>query len=55
MKRDEIRRVLTTLVDRIELDPGTRDLRVRYKTPLTGVNLASPRGGGSSLSYLAEP
>jgi hypothetical protein len=37
MKRDELRRVLTTLVERVELDPATRDMRVRYRIPLTGV------------------
>lgn len=49
---DALRRVLTALVERIELDPKTREIAIRYRLPvegpkarkLTGVELASPRG-----------
>ncbi len=48
---EALRRVLTALVERIELDPKTREFTIRYKLPvpirpkeLTGVKLASPRG-----------
>ncbi len=42
----ELRRVLHTLVDRVELDPKTRELTVHYRLNVkpTGVKLASPRG-----------
>ena len=42
----EVRRMLHTLVDRVELDPRTRELTLRYRLPVrpTGVKLASPRG-----------
>jgi hypothetical protein len=41
---DQLRRVLTALVERIELDPKTRDFTIRYRLPVTGVKVASPRG-----------
>ena len=42
----ELRRVLHTLVDRVELDPKTRKLTLHYRLNVkpTGVKLASPRG-----------
>ena len=42
----ELRRVLHTLVDRVELDPKTRELTLRYRLNVmpTGVKVASPRG-----------
>jgi len=42
----ELRRVLHTLVDRVELDPKTRELTVHYRLNMkpTGVKVASPRG-----------
>ena len=42
----ELRRVLHTLVDRVELDPKTRELSLHYRLNVkaTGVKLASPRG-----------
>ena len=42
----ELRRVLHTLVDRVVLDPKTRELTVHYRLNVrpTGVKLASPRG-----------
>jgi site-specific DNA recombinase len=39
----QLRQVLTTLVQRIELDPATRAFTIRYRLP-TGVKVASPRG-----------
>ena len=41
----DLRRVLHTLVDRVELDPKTRKLTVHYRLNVrpTGVKLASPR------------
>ena len=41
---DELRRVLTSLVERVVLDPKTRNFAIRYRLPVTGVNVASPRG-----------
>lgn len=48
---DELRRVLTTLVERIELDAATRKFNIRYRLPVgtpaanaAGVKLASPQG-----------
>ena len=43
---DELRRVLSTLLDRIELDPQTRKLTLRYRLQIkrTGVDVATPRG-----------
>ena len=42
----ELRRVLHPLVDRVELDPKTRELTPHYRlnVELTGVELATPRG-----------
>ena len=42
----ELRRVLHTLVDRVELNPKTREFTLRYRLNVksTGVRLASPRG-----------
>ena len=42
----QLRRVLHTLLDRVELDPKTRELTLRYRLAVkrTGVKLASPRG-----------
>jgi hypothetical protein len=42
----ELRRVLHTLVDRVELDPKTRELTLHYQLNVkpTGVRLATPRG-----------
>jgi hypothetical protein len=42
----ELRRVLHTLVDRVELDPKTRELSLHYRLNVkpTGVKLASQRG-----------
>ena len=36
LDRVQVRRVLTTLVERIELDPGMRKFLIRYKLPLIG-------------------
>jgi len=44
MGRSELRRVLTTMVERVQLDPKTRRFTIRYRLPATGVKLASPRG-----------
>lgn len=44
LKPDELRRVLTTVVERIEMEPKTRDFRIKYRLPVTGVKVASPRG-----------
>ena len=41
---DELRRVLTALVERVELDPKTRNFAIRYRLPVPGVKVASPRG-----------
>jgi site-specific DNA recombinase len=43
---DQLRRVLTALVERVELDPKTRAFTIRYRLPVTvpGVKLATPRG-----------
>lgn len=43
LKPDELRRVLMALVERIELDPKTREFTIRYRIPVTGVKVASPR------------
>ena len=42
----ELRRVLHTLVDRVKLEPKTRELTLHYRLNVkpTGVKLASPRG-----------
>lgn len=40
----ELRRVLTTLVERVEMDPATRRFTIKYRLPLTGVKRATPRG-----------
>ena len=42
----ELRNVLQTVVERVELDPKTRELTLRYRLRAkpTGVKLASPRG-----------
>ena len=37
LSRDEMRKVLTTLVERIELEPTSRELSIRYRIPVTGV------------------
>jgi hypothetical protein len=42
--REEMRKVLTTLVERIELEPSSREFSIRYRIPVTGVKMASPRG-----------
>lgn len=63
LEPDELRRVLTTLVERVELDPKTRDFTIRYRLPvqqfrgknLTGVKLASPRGTPSFINQLRRP
>lgn len=40
-----LRRLLVTLLDRIELDPNTRAFTLKYRLPVaTGVKVASPRG-----------
>ena len=46
LSTDELRRVMHTLVDRVVLDPKTRELTVHYRLNVkpTGVKLASPRG-----------
>ena len=54
MTPDALRRVLTTLVERIELDANTRQFEIRYRLPVskinpagktpTGFEMASPRG-----------
>ena len=41
---DELRRVLTSLVERVVLDPKTRNFAIRYRLPVPGVKVASPRG-----------
>jgi hypothetical protein len=41
---DQLRRVLTALVERVELDPKTRNFAIRYRLPVTGVKVATPRG-----------
>ena len=45
LSTDELRRVMHTLVDRVVLDPKTRELTVHYRLNVkpTGVKLASPR------------
>lgn len=41
----ELRHILTTLVERIVLDPATRKFDIHYRLPVaTGVKGASPRG-----------
>ena len=41
----ELRKILTTIVERVDLDPITRKFTVRYRLPIpTGVKMASPRG-----------
>ena len=50
---DQLRKVLTALVERIELDPETRKISVYYRLPLfkkTGAKVASPRGFEPRLS-----
>src|SRR6266404_3753922 len=44
LKPEALRHVLTTLVERVELDPKTRDFDIKYRLPITGVKGASPRG-----------
>ena len=44
MQPDQLRRLLTSVISRVELDPKTRELTVLYRLPVTGVKLASPRG-----------
>lgn len=49
LQSGELRRVLTTLIERIELEaPKTAEsalnFTIRYRLPITGVKLASPRG-----------
>ena len=44
LDRGQTRRVLTTLIERVELDPATRKFLIHYKLPLTGARVASPRG-----------
>jgi hypothetical protein len=41
---EAVRHVLTTLVERIVLDPATLKYEIHYRLPLTGVRMASPRG-----------
>ena len=43
MKPAELHRAISTLVERIELDPLSKEFRMKYRLPLTGVRLASPR------------
>ena len=43
LKPEALRHVLTTLVERVELDPKTRDFDIKYRLPITGVKGASPR------------
>lgn len=54
----ELRHILTTLVERIVLDPVTRKFVINYRLPVTGVQVASPRGfnlySGGALAR-AEP
>ena len=46
LEPDQLRRVLVSLVERIELDPKTRQFNIRYRLPVTdtGVKVATPRG-----------
>ena len=44
LKPTDLRRVISTLVERIELDPLSKEFRMKYRLPLTGVRMASPRG-----------
>jgi hypothetical protein len=44
MDRDSMRQVLASTVSKIVLDPKTREFRIQYRLPLTGVKMASPRG-----------
>jgi DNA invertase Pin-like site-specific DNA recombinase len=43
---EELRTVLTSVLDRVELDPDTREITIKYRLPVSaaGVKLASPRG-----------
>jgi DNA invertase Pin-like site-specific DNA recombinase len=43
MGREELRRVLSTLVERIDLDPKTRRFEIRYRLPVTGVPFRADR------------
>jgi hypothetical protein len=53
LKPDELRHVLTALVDRIELDPKTREFTTKYRIPVTGVKGTSPRGRQPRLMLYA--
>ena len=44
LSHQELRHILTTLIERIVLDPATRQFDVHYRLPVTGVQGASPRG-----------
>ena len=46
LKPEALRHVLTTVVDRIELDPTKDPLEstIHYRLPITGARVASPRG-----------
>jgi hypothetical protein len=44
LKPEVLRQVLTTLVERIDLDPKTLTFEIHYRLPITGVKVASPRG-----------
>jgi hypothetical protein len=41
---DQLRGVVHTLVQRVELDPDTRKFTILYRLPVTGVKVATPRG-----------
>lgn len=55
LKPEALRHVLTTLVERIELDPKTLKFTMRYRLPIVGgVKVASPRGFDvNSLSVIS--
>jgi hypothetical protein len=59
LDRAELRRVVMTLIERVELDPSTRKFLIHYQLPLTGARVASPRGseprsGGVILCVVSE-
>jgi hypothetical protein len=43
LRRDELRRILTTLIKRIDSTPKTREITMHYRLPVTGATVASPR------------
>lgn len=44
VSRPQMRNLISSVVERIVLDPKTREFEIRYRLPITGAGVASPRG-----------